>query len=88
MSDNQKDTFNSVQSQEWKNFIYADDIALSCQTLDFTTGQNLLSADLQKLNDYFCKLKLKPNLEKISPVSICTINMPTMNPMSDIMVSG
>lgn len=45
-------------------FQFAGDIAIACQSKDLTQGEETLSKDLEKLNEYFQRLLLKPNPNK------------------------
>lgn len=47
-----------------RKFIYADDILLVSQTPSFPEAEQILTADLKKLDTYFQKWCLRPNLQK------------------------
>ncbi|KAI8434197.1 hypothetical protein MSG28_012309 [Choristoneura fumiferana] len=49
---------------EATKFIYADDIALVFQGRDFKSGEEVLSSDLSRLNEYFSSWRLIPSPSK------------------------
>lgn len=55
-----------------KSFIYADDLALTVQTVDFEEAEQVLTTALGTLSDYYKKNHLKPNPQK---TQVCAFHL-------------